>query len=172
MYRFTQGVRAGCDTLVNTLKTVVEAPSRGSDLFGPAPGGVFQWHPAKPTEGPYLYGSPLGRTKRDAHGGTYRQGEPPYMRSGAGKDAICWEIREREIMSDGKLRIKVRIGVDDTARPGAPYMLFHEKGIKYPTRGPNNGTGPKLFRKWLGPTIRREWVTFTGVIIGVTTGRL
>jgi hypothetical protein len=174
-HRLEAGCRVGSDWLVEVMKNVVDRPSHGADLRGPVAEGVFEWHPqafrfGADEKGEYTYGSPLGPTRRRRGGGTYRMGAPPYMRTGAGMRSICFEIIERDI-TEG--RLVIRFGTDASARSAAaPYMLMHEKGINYPTIGPAKGSGPKLIRPWLRPTVRRYYIEFTSLIIAVARGLL
>lgn len=170
MQRLEDGVRAGADLMCNLIKATVDRPTTVDAPRG-VTGGTFQWHPEAYMNPPtadanknYTYGSPLGKTRRGLTDAGYREGQPPYMRSGAGMRSIGFEITKRDFAAG---TISFRFGVDASARDAAhPYMLFHERGIQYPTHGANARTGPLLRRQWLLPAIKRyRYLMATAIIM-------
>lgn len=170
MMRLVAGVRAGSDHVCTVLKATVSAPTAESDDRGPAEPGVFEWHPEKYRGDvpQWAAGSPI-RHHRRRNGVLHAKiGDPPYMRSGEGRNSIGFQITRVDYVEGV---VVVRFGVDGTARdPQHPYMLFHERGIRYPTLGPSKGTGPLIVRPWLRPTLRKYWDEFGAIVIMVGRG--
>jgi hypothetical protein len=146
MQRFVAGVRAGGDLLVHYARATIGAPSNA------------------------VGGSPLGKLKHRRGGQAYRTGRPPYSRSGAGQLSICYQIKE---VDEETGKVVLRIGVDASAAGGMTvlrsYLMGHEKGIRYPTRG-DRSNGVVLQRPWLEPTIRRYFYEFAATVVMVGRG--
>lgn len=160
MDRLEQAARIAASNLVTTLKTVVTAGAEdGTNLRKPASGT------------PFLFVEEDGTVRRRRVRGTrYRREGPPGVRSGDGMRSICYEIRGRY---DTLGVIVVRIGVDNSAPGGTrqlqSYMLAHDLGIRYPTRGGPGvkGTGPLIQRPWLRNGVRHYLPEFTSIITNV-----
>ena len=153
------GVHAGCGYMVQLLQASVSSGLPGQSISG--------------TVSPMMY---LRETRR---GGRWERNPAEWSggrkirirlqsRSGEGARSIGYQIIERD---DTKGIIHVRIGGDSPENdtrggfrtlPG--YMTGHEMGIRYPTIGPDKGTGPVVQRPWIRNTFNSYWNSFVQVV--------
>lgn len=149
-----QGLEALAQHLVATLQNVVSVPASpagpgGSPVakaVGTTGEGIFRWHPDR---------SITQKVKRSARGAPV--GSPPFMRTGQGMRSIAYRMSP-----PGSKELYVEIGVRQPRNEA--YMAFHEWGIRYPTSGPNRGTGGVQRRPWLAPLLARYAKQFKSII--------
>lgn len=160
-HRLERGVRVGADWLVEVLKATVGGATVEQFVHGPA------------SVTPFAYVERDGRVRvrpRQWSGAERLRDTPPGRITGAAQASICFQIVERDI---GAGRLVLRIGTDATAPGGTyiqSYLVAHEFGIRYPTRGPLKGTGPVVQRPWARVTIQRYWVEWTSLAVAVARG--
>lgn len=155
--RLVQAAHVTGDFMCEVLKGVVSGQSPG---HRPGPASVT----------PFLYVDRSGRMRRRRGEGEYRRGQPPGVVTGAGMQSIKYQIREQDLVAG---RVLLWIGVDASAPGGTylqSYMLAHDLGIRYPTRGPLKGTGPVIQHPWLRVTVHRYKAPMAQLIVGVTRG--
>jgi hypothetical protein len=160
--RLEAGVRAGSDLMCTILKEVVSG-APGEDLRREARSGS-----------PFVYmdrQTGRVRSRRPSEKGIANvRDKAPGVDSGAGRASICFEIIRRD---EAAGTITVRIGVDASAPGGTDmqsYMLAHDMGIRYPTRGPAKGSGAVIQRPWLRAGIKKYWSEFAAEVILVSRG--
>jgi hypothetical protein len=160
MHRLVEGCRAGGDLMVQILKaTVAGAPT--PDLR----------EPARAT--PFLYVEPGGRVRGqrariDAwQGARYVRDVPPGIRSGAGRETICFEIRDVDVIEG---RLVLWLGNAAGARGGLTtlqsYLFAWDLGIR------RRASSPVIQRPWLRASIARYRAQLAYTIVGVARGVL
>jgi hypothetical protein len=94
---------------------------------------------------------------------------PPGVNSGAGRESIGFKIVGKDYDAG---TLTFMIGVDGGSRGGfkqlVSYMIGHDTGIRYPTRG----KGPRhlVQHPWLRVTIRRYWSEFAAIVVSEARG--
>ena len=157
--RLEAGLRAGADHMCELLKATVSGPGAG-DVRGPA------------SVSPYLFVERSGRVRRrkQSEGANRYRDRAPGMVAGAGRASIGFQIKSKDY---DKGEIVLRIGVDASAPGGTyiqTYLLAHDMGIRYPTRGPAKGLGPVIQRPWFRTTLHRYWSEFASITIAAARG--
>ena len=155
MTRLEQGLRVGGDWMVEVLKATVSCQSGDTPRQGTA------------ATSPHRYlepGKSRARPWRRAEYTTRTVDKPPGMESGAGRESIGFQITDKDYDAG---RMVLRLGVDGTARGGMSqlqsYMLGHELGIRYPTRG--HGPRRLIQHPWLRSTIVRYFSEFGAIVV-------
>ena len=159
------GVHAGCSYMCELLKAAVSHGLPGQTT-------------AIGTVSPMMYrrqtkrGGKWERSPIEWSGGQKLRARL-HRRTGEGMRSIGYMIVERD---DTKGTIRARIGGDSPENdtrggfrtlPG--YMTGHEMGIRYPTIGPDKGTGAVIQRPWLRSTFNRYWGSFQQVVMEVAS---